>query len=311
MDTRGSLTRPVLLAAAAVALASISFAQAGVAHLATDSAYFADGSDRDTVAHETFGADALADLVGDALAKMALDESSSIACVNKPGAQSCQLQTVAVHIASNEASAKDLTRATKLGVLGQAFRSHVPLEGSSNELVARMLEPHSSRRFIVGDCEGRHNTGFKSVNSPKQHLPGGRAAQNTVSSDAWDRTPHDILICGSSDTLTGDASVFLNRASAVKSASAGYVATFIAASMTPVRKRRMLLDFDVVGLELSLVDVAREEYFICDDTCNAQINAIGAAMLLWTLALTVMLGCGLLHNLDTPSYWFKNYENQR
>ena len=81
--------------------------------------------------------------------------------------------------------------------------------------------------------------------------------------------------------------------------------------MTPVRKRRMLLDFDVVGLELSLVDVAREEYFICDDTCNAQINAIGAAMLLWTLALTVMLGCGLLHNLDTPSYWFKNYENQR
>ena len=75
MDTRGSLTRPVLLAAAAVALASISFAQAGVAHLATDSAYFADGSDRDTVAHETFGADALAYLVGDALAKMALDES--------------------------------------------------------------------------------------------------------------------------------------------------------------------------------------------------------------------------------------------
>ena len=263
------------------------------------------------MAHETFGADALAYLVGDALAKMASDESSSIACVNKPGAQSCQLQTVAVHIASNEASAKDLTRATKLGVLGQAFRSHVPLEGSSNELVARMLEPHSSRRFIVGDCEGRHNTGFKSVNSPKQHLPGGRAAQNTVSSDAWDRTPHDILICGSSDTLTGDASVFLSRASAVKSASAGYVATFIAASMTPVRKRRMLLDFDVVGLELSLVDVAREEYFICDDTCNAQINAIGAAMLLWTLALTVMLGCGLLHNLDTPSYWFKNYENQR
>ena len=78
------------------------------------------------MAHETFGADALADLVGDALAKMALDESSSIACVNKPGAQSCQLQTVAVHIASNEASAKDLTRATKLGVLGQAFLAARP-----------------------------------------------------------------------------------------------------------------------------------------------------------------------------------------
>ena len=311
MDTRGSLALPALLAAVAVALASISFAQAGVALLATDSAYFADGSDRDTEAHETFGADALADLVGDALAKMASDESSSIAGVNKPGARSCQLQTVAVYIASNEASAKDLTRATKLGVLGRAFRSHVPLEGSSNELVARMLEPHSSRRFIVGDCEDRHNTGFKSVNSAKQYLAGGRAAQNTVSSDAWDRTPRDILICGSSDTLTGDASVFLSRESAVKSASAGYVATFIAASMTPVRKQRMLLDFDVVGLELSLVDVAREEYFICDDTCNAQINAIGAAMLLWTLALTVMLGCGLLHNLDTPSHWFKNFENQR
>ena len=59
----------------------------------------------------------------------------------------------------------------QVGRFGPGVWSHVPLEGSSNELVARMLEPHSSRRFIVGDCEDRHNTGFKSVNSAKQYLP--------------------------------------------------------------------------------------------------------------------------------------------
>ena len=71
--------------------------------------------------------------------------------------------------------------------------------------------------------------------------------------------------------------------------------------------RRM--DLGEVGLRSSHVGVAGYENYVCDDLCEVQANVIGLLVLFCTLALPVLLGYGLLHNLDTPS--FKGYNEDK
>lgn len=71
--------------------------------------------------------------------------------------------------------------------------------------------------------------------------------------------------------------------------------------------RRM--DLGEVGLRSSHAGVAGYENYVCDDLCEVQANVIGLLVLFCTLALPVLLGYGLLHNLDTPS--FKGYNEDQ
>lgn len=71
--------------------------------------------------------------------------------------------------------------------------------------------------------------------------------------------------------------------------------------------RRM--DLGEVGLRSSHAGVAGYENYVCDDLCEVQANVIGLLVLFCTLALPVLLGYGLLHNLDTPS--FKGYNEDK
>jgi hypothetical protein len=69
------------------------------------------------------------------------------------------------------------------------------------------------------------------------------------------------------------------------------------------------MDLGEVGLRSSHVGVAGYENYVCDDLCEVQANVIGLLVLFCTLALPVLLGYGLLHNLDTPS--FKGYNEDQ
>ena len=71
--------------------------------------------------------------------------------------------------------------------------------------------------------------------------------------------------------------------------------------------RRM--DLGEVGLRSSHAGVAGYENYVCDDLCEVQANVIGLLVLFCTLALPVLLGYGLLHNLDTPE--FKGYNEDK
>ena len=48
-------------------------------------------------------------------------------------------------------------------------------------------------------------------------------------------------------------------------------------------------------------------YYDCDMMCDAQVNMFGSLLLSWTLSLTILLGYGLLHSLDTPVHCFRNH----
>ncbi len=65
-----------------------------------------------------------------------------------------------------------------------------------------------------------------------------------------------------------------------------------------------MMDFDGAELKSSHAGVAGNE------NCIVQTHVIGLLALFCTLALSVLLGYGLLHNLDTPVCWFKNNEDQ-
>ena len=48
--------------------------------------------------------------------------------------------------------------------------------------------------------------------------------------------------------------------------------------------------------------------YVCDATCEAQTNLISGLLFFWTLALGVLFGYALMHNLDTPTRFERSKE---
>ena len=47
---------------------------------------------------------------------------------------------------------------------------------------------------------------------------------------------------------------------------------------------------------------------MCDALCALQTNIVSALVFFWTLALTILFGYAMMHNLDTPTRFEKSKE---
>ena len=51
-----------------------------------------------------------------------------------------------------------------------------------------------------------------------------------------------------------------------------------------------------------------EEGYVCDALCALQTNIVSALVFFWTLALAILFGYAMMHNLDTPTRFEKSKE---
>lgn len=296
------------LAVVELVFASVHAAQSGVM-LFADRTHSLDGGD--ILPYERTRADAVTTPVGDYSARYALNANSVSTLVD--AMQACPSKILAMYIASNDASAVRLTRTTGwLGAVSfveefwSAMPTHVSLDGGDDELVTRTQQTHINLHLIMGDCDDGIGEGFKLDCSLKQHHAPWSTVENIFAEKERVPVPYLIVLCSSSDALPGDLSAYLMRARTQRSASVRYVAAFVSASKSPFSVRRVMLGFNQVGLDPSSAAMAGVGAHHCDMMCDAQVNTFSSLLLSWTLSLSILLGYGLLHSLDTPVHCFRN-----
>ena len=309
MSSEGTPACLMMLAVLELVFASVHAAQAGVM-LFADRTHSLDGGD--ILPYERTRADAVTTPVGDFSARYASNSNSVSALLD--AMQAYPPKILAMYIASSDASAVRLTRTTGwLGAVSfveefwSAMPTHVSLDGGDDELVTRTLQTHINLHSIMGDCDDGIGEGFKLDCSLKQHHASWSTVENIFAEKERVPVPDLIVLCSSSDALPGDLGAYLMRARMQRSASARYVAAYASASKSPFSVRRVLLGFNQIGLDPSSAAMAAVGTYHCDMMCDAQVNMFGSLLLSWTLSLTILLGYGLLHSLDTPVHCFRNH----
>ena len=308
MSSVGTPACIMMLAAAELVFASVYAAQADF-FLFADLTHSLDGGD--ILPYERTRADAVTTPVGDFSARYALNANSVSALVD--AMQACAPKILAMYIASSDARAVRLTRTTGwLGAVSfveefwSARPTYVSLDGGDGELVTRALQTHINLHLIMGDCDDGIDEGFKLDCSLKQHHAPWSTVENIFAEKERVPVPDLIVLCSSSDALPGDLSAYLMRARTQRSASARYVAAYVSASESPFSVRRVLLGFNQVGLDPSSAAMAGVGAYHCNMMCDTQVNMFVSLLLSWTLSLTILLGYGFLHSLDTPVHCFRN-----
>jgi hypothetical protein len=167
-------------------------------------------------------------------------------------------------------------------------------------IATRALASHEGARFVVGEC----GDAFAAA-----------GVETAASSDAFlsrRRTPE----AGSADLVVAcDLETFAELAASLRAASVPHAAVFLGAESSGfepaenvaacVAETRGALELRRGGRAL----LQDETEKVCDDLCQLQTNVVSGLVFLWVIALPVLFGYALMHNLDSPTRFEKSKDD--
>jgi hypothetical protein len=167
-------------------------------------------------------------------------------------------------------------------------------------IATRALASHEGARFVVGEC----GDAFAAA-----------GVETAASSDAFlsrRRTPE----AGSADLVVAcDLETFAELAASLRAASVPHAAVFLGAEgsgFEPAENVAACVAETRGALELrrggrALLQDETEK--VCDDLCQLQTNVVSGLVFLWVIALPVLFGYALMHNLDSPTRFEKSKDD--
>ena len=167
-------------------------------------------------------------------------------------------------------------------------------------IATRAVASHEGARIVVGECGDAFAAG---------------GVESAASSDVYLSRRRDKE-AGSADLVVAcDLETFAELAASLRAASVPHAAMFLGAedrSFGPgedvaacVAEARRALELRRGGRAL----LQDETEKVCDDLCQLQTNVVSGLVFLWVLALPVLFGYALMHNLDSPTRFEKSKDD--
>lgn len=201
------------------------------------------------------------------------------------------------------------------------------VDADAASLAARALADPAARRFVAGACDVDDVARSESIQrldpaNPAEDLARRLAAHPHVAGSI----PDVIVVCASSDpsaSFAEDVDAFDAFAETLRSAGAAHVAILVgdsepsttaeiepATGAAAAAKCVDAIEAETKGRRalLQTSGDGEEEGYVCDALCALQTNIVSALVFFWTLALTILFGYAMMHNLDTPTRFEKSKE---